>query len=466
MKLKNMTIRSKITLWFSVALIIVVVITYVVILSASSRVLKKTIRDSLTLTVENNVDEVEYLPDILEDNDVDYYVAYGDGYLEIDDDFLDEVNQVYTSLCMEDGTLVYGENPIAKNTVDVPFSDCKVQEIRVDDTLYYIFDRELDIQGLTGLWLRGVVSEEQGEVQLSSIYRISFILLPSILLLAIIGGYFISKKALAPVKQISEAANEIKRGGDLDKRIEIGDGGDELHELANQFNEMFERLDDSFRTEQQFVSDASHELRTPVSVIMAQCELTLEKDRNADEYKEALQTVSIQGKKMSGLINDMLDFSRLELQTERYPKEDIDISELVESVCYDMAIIKEKGITLSCDAKKDIHFTGNRDLLARLLTNLINNAYRYGKENGHINVNLNLENKKIILTVSDDGIGIEKHELENIFKRFYQVDAARSDSGTGLGLAMVREIAHFHGGEVTVTSTPNIGSTFTLELNF
>ncbi len=466
MKLKNMSIRLKITLWFSLALAIVVTITYVVILSASDQVLQKTIRDSLIETVENNVDEVEYLSDIDENNDIDYYASYAGGYLEIDDDFLDEVNEVYTSLCDENGTFIYGENPIARYTSDIAFLDSEVQEITVDGTLYYIYDKELTLSGLEGLWLRGIVSEEQGDLQLSSISRASLIILPSILLLAIIGGYFISKRTLAPIKQISDAANEIEHGDDLKKRIDIGEGKDELHELANQFNEMFERLDDSFTTQQQFVSDASHELRTPVAVIKSQCELSLEKDYDTAEYKKALLTIQRQSKKMEKLINDMLDFSRLELQTERYPTDDINLSELVENVCFDMALIKEKGIALSVDAKKDVHFVGNRELLTRLLTNLINNAYRYGKENGHIHVTLSAEEHALLLSVADDGIGISENELQNIFKRFYQVDSSRSNAGSGLGLAMVREIAHFHGGEVSVESTLGEGSVFTLKLRY
>jgi len=223
---------------------------------------------------------------------------------------------------------------------------------------------------------------------------------------------------------------------------------------------MFNRLDESFQTQQQFVSDASHELRTPVSVINAQCELTLESERENTEYREALDVIQRQGHKMNRLINSMLEFTRLELHPERYTKEDLDLSELTEDVCTDLALIREKNITLTCDAEKNLRFCGNRELLTRLLSNLIGNAYRYGRPDGHTTVRLRTEEDGLLLSVQDDGIGISPDDLPHIFRRFYQADTSRTGEGSGLGLAMVKEIAEFHGGTVRAESEPGQGSTF------
>ncbi|MCD7832646.1 MAG: HAMP domain-containing histidine kinase [Lachnospiraceae bacterium] len=442
-----------------------VALTYFVILSVSRGILQKTIRDSLITAVENNVDEVEYYSSLYSDaaaNDIDYYVRYGDGYIEIDDDFLDTVNDVYTSLCQADGTLIYGENPIALDTEELDFQDSVVQRVRVDGTLYYVFDRQLTLDGLEGLWLRGVVSEEQGETELSAISRTSLILQPILVLIAVIGGWLIAGRVLAPIRQISETAAQIRQGDDLKKRIELNDGSDELHQLASQFNEMFSRLEDSFQAQQQFVSDASHELRTPVTVIRAQCDLTLEEEEaSPEEYREALEVIRRQSKKLSRLISDMLDFARLELQPERYQKEELNLSALVEDICSDLALIREKNITLTCEAEPNLRIRGNRELLTRLLTNLISNAYRYGKTDGHIWVHLRSEpGHSFVLSVQDDGIGIAPEEQSNIFRRFYQTDPSRSGKGNGLGLAMVKEIAEFHEGDIRVQSEPGRGSTF------
>ncbi len=270
----------------------------------------------------------------------------------------------------------------------------------------------------------------------------------------------LTKRLFWPIQKISESAAQIATGDDLKKRIAIDGREDELHQLAERFNEMFERLEQAFEAERQFTADASHELRTPVAVILSQCEFSLEEPRSAEEYEQAIQTVRRQSRKMSKLINDMLDFTRLERNADSYPRGAVDMTELVRSVCFDMALIKENGITLLYEAEEGVTLCGNRDLLARLLMNLITNAYRYGRENGHIFVRLTSGENGVELSVKDDGIGIAKEEQDKIFRRFYQADKSHSGRGTGLGLSMVYEIAQFHGGKISVESEPGRGSTF------
>lgn len=465
--MKNLSIRLKITLWFAVALFVIVAITYVVILTVSNQVIQKTIRDTLLHTVEDNVDEVEFYTDISQvdiANSVDHFIMYNSGYLEVDDDFLDEVNDVYTALYLSDGTLMYGENPLAVALADLEFSDSEIRERTVNGELYYILDRHLTQKGLEDLWLRGVVSEHQGEVQMHEISTLSLIILPIILIAAVLGGYFIAKRMLRPIKQITNAAENISRGGDLKKRIELDSGKDELHRLADSFNNMIARLDESFEAERQFTSDVSHELRTPMSVIMAQCEYTLDEERTPQEYERALRLIRRQGRKMTKLINDMLDFVRLERRGTNYQIEKLNLSALVNSVCEDMSLIRERGISLEHEVEDEIWVNGNPALLSRLLSNLISNAYRYGKDDGHIKVRLKKSQDEVTLSVSDDGIGISREDKEKIFRRFYQADSSRTGSGTGLGLSMVKEIASFHGGSMSVESEPGKGSEFTFHL--
>ena len=457
------SIRLKITLWFSAALIAVVALAYFVILSASNQVIQKTIRDALIETVESNVDEVEFYSSMEEVdpyNDVDHFVQYGEGYLEIDDDFLDSVNAVHTGLYSSERSLLYGENPIARETAETAFLDARVQKVGAQGMTYYVFDRKLEEEGLEGLWLRGVVSERQGEVQMHDIYAISLIVFPSLVILAIIGGYLIAGRMLRPIQKISVTAAQIGQGGDLKKRIEIGQGKDELHQLAGSFNQMFERLERAFEAERQFTSDASHELRTPMAVIMAQCEYSLQNPGTEEDYQKALQVIHRQGEKMSRLIGDMLDFMRLELRADAYPKSRLDFSALTEEICSDMALIREKGITLQKEIQKGIFVMGNEELLTRLLINLIGNAYRYGRENGHIHVVLERGKEGAVLRVQDDGIGIAKQDQQKIFRRFYQAEPSHAGMGSGLGLCMVWEIARLHGGQIHVESELGVGSVF------
>lgn len=466
--MRNVSVRLKITAWFSVIMLLIAAVTFGLILWVSDAVMQKGIKDNLIETVEDNVDEIEFFSDINDaesDHNGDQYIHYREGYLEIDDDFLDEVNGIYTALYRDTGELLYGENPLGKETSEFVFSDGRLQKIKADGVVYYLYDRAISGDGTEGLFLRGIVSEYQGTEQLASVIRISAVILPVLLLLAAIGGYWIAGRALKPVNRIAEAAAQISQGRDLNKRINLGEGTDELHRLAKVFDDMFGRLDDAFRTEQQFTSDASHELRTPMSVIMAQCEYTLEKPRTQEEYEEALSVIQRQGRKMSKLIEDMLCFARLEQNTESYPKEQLDFSGLVQDVCTDMSLLKEKNIVLTWEAEPDILLFGNRTLLTRLLTNLISNGYRYGKQDGRICVTLSGGKENVLLRVRDDGIGIPSDRLDKIFERFYRADSSRTTEGTGLGLAMVRDIARYHGGEVEVASEVGKGSIFSVHFS-
>ena len=210
------SIRLKITIWFTAALVVIVLFAYLMIFVVSRQILIKTIQDSLVETVENNVDEIEYfsgMDEIRTDADIDYLIDYRKGYLEIDDDFLSKVNEVYTGLYDEKSRLIYGENPIAAKVADLEFVDSEIQKVMKDGTGYYIFDRKLTAEGLNGLWLRGVVSEEQGERQSFGIMRIALVLLPVLVVIASAGGYFIAGRTLNPIQKIAGTARKIGEEG-------------------------------------------------------------------------------------------------------------------------------------------------------------------------------------------------------------------------------------------------------------
>ena len=456
-------LRLKITLWFSTVLIILVALTCGVILYINDFMIQKVIQDNLIEMVENDVDEIEYFPSIQDkenDYDLDVYLSFRNGYLEIDDDFLGKVNEISVAVYQENGSLLYGENPLSQELSDMKFSDLQIQTKNVNGVTWYIYDRKLVGSGLDGLWLRGVVSAQQGDTHFASIINFSLIFIPIFLILAILGGYFIARRSLAPIRKIATTASQIGQGRDLKKRIELGEGTDEIHQLADTFNAMFERLDSSFEAERQFTSDVSHELRTPMAVIMAQCEYLLEKQRSTEEYEDAIKLIQRQSKKMTNLITDMLAFARLEFQIDSFEMHKVNLTKLVSAVCEDMAQIQDKNITLTWKTDDDVFIAGNEHLLTRLLSNLIGNAYRYGKNNGYIFVELSESPEQVVLSVKDNGIGISSEDQKNIFQRFYRADKSRASKGTGIGLAMVNEIAELHKGTISVNSILGEGSTF------
>ena len=417
--------------------------------------------------MSDNIDEVEYYHDKADanpDGDRDVYIQYQHGYLEIDDDYLDEMNGIYTTLYNENATLLYGENPIAQATGKLAFSDNEIRSVSYKGSTYYIYDRSLKGEGLKDLWLRGIVSRNQGARWMDSIVILSMWLIPALILLALAGGYFLAGRFLRPIQHMIQAASGIQQGQDLKKRIHLGKGQDELHQLADTFNSMMDRLEKSFQAEKQFTSDMSHELRTPVSVILSQCELSLEEEQDQQAYQDALYVIKRQGQKMSAMINDMLTMTRMEQRTDRIVMKELDFSLLCDTVCQDLCLLHEKGIQLEYRLAKGIVVWGNEELLRRLLVNLISNAYRYGKENGHISIVLQKTGENVLLSVSDDGYGIGKEHIDHIWQRFYQADTSHTHQGSGLGLAMVQEIAQLHGGWMKVESEEGEGSCFSLHL--
>lgn len=465
--MKKLPLRLKITLWFSLMLIFLVTLSYVLVISVSNSVLLKNLRNDLIMTVEDNYDEVEYfdeLDEILDDNDSDHYIVYKHGYVEIDDDFIGFANGIYSFIYDENGKRVYGTDPTDGKTDSEKFTDKGLRTVRVDGEKYYIYDRRLTNKGVENMWIRGLVSHEKADAPISDVARRSMIALVVLVVLGIAGGYIIAMKSLKPIKDIEEVARDISQSGDLKKRIKLGKGNDELHNLADTFDSMFDRLESSFESEKQFTNDVSHELRTPMAVIMAQCDYALGEEMTAEEYRESLEVIQRQGGKMSKMITQMLEFSRIERRSEKYPVEELDFSDLVENLCADLALLKHKGITLECTARQGITVNGNHMLLTRLVSNLVSNAYRYGIENGKTVVTLTSDGENALLSVKDNGIGIAPDEQEKIFHRFYQADPSHSGGGTGLGLSMVKEIAAFHGGTVSVESEPGKGSEFIVRL--
>ena len=476
--MRNRSIKFKMSICFTLILVATVALAFFTVRSISKTVLSSTIRNYLIATVEENTGKINYIPgdassdaespgesesDGTTETPDNVYISFAGGKLEIDLDFLDIVNEVYAALYDEQGEFIYGEAPSIKGLQSRAPTETMLWSLDASGDKYEVYDRRLNIEGLPDgktLWIRGVVSTSTAMKQLGEMSRLSFTLLPFILIVAIAFAYFLTRKLLSPIADIQETASRISNGEDLGERIPVGKSNDEVGRLARVFNGMLDKLEQSFASERQFTSDASHELRTPASVISAQTEYTLERDRSVEEYKEALLTIKRQSERMNLLIDDMLNYTRLDQSPERYPMERINLSELTADISEQMKLIPEKNIQLAYKVMPEIFINGNALLLTRMIQNLIGNSYRYGNEGGHINVTLESDDSRPVLTIADDGAGIAEEDLPNIFNRFYRGDDSRNTPGTGLGLSMVKRIAELHGAEVRVDSKKDFGTTF------
>ena len=468
------SITFRITLWSSIILLLVVTLTFLLFRIVSASVLQKTAREYLLSSVNENTGMIDFLTDEerAQEKDKDnVFLRCGNGWLEIDDDFLDVINEVRSALYTEDGVLLYGKDPFAKTADPLPFTDSRIYLYEdADAARYFVYDRKLNEPGMEDLWIRGTVPLSLEELQLEGIFRPAVIFLPMLMLLGILGSGLSTLRALRPVRRIQQTAAEITTGTDLGRRIEMGKVDVELRDLADAFNGMLDRLEHSFAAEQQFTSDASHELRTPVSVILAQTELALDRERTGEEYRKALSVIRRQSRRMNILINSMLDYSRLEMRPENYPFEEMDLSGIAASCAGDLSVVYQDRTAFVMEIEPDIRIKGNPLLVERAVQNVLQNACKYGRRNGHVTFRLSEESDgSAVCRISDDGPGIPLQEQERIFERFYRVDPSRSSDperqgvpGAGLGLSMTRKIMEIHGGRIELQSVPGEGSTFSL----
>jgi heavy metal sensor kinase len=289
---------------------------------------------------------------------------------------------------------------------------------------------------------------------------------PALLLLASAGGYWMSRRALAPVERITRTAAEIQ-AENLSARLPLSGTGDELDHLSDTLNAMLARLDDSFRRITQFTADASHELRTPVAIIRTTAEVTRRKPRGDKEYAEALDRILAESERTTQLIEDLMLLARADADAEELPPEPVRLDELALSACADARVLAEAaGMVQSADGLTPCTVSGDRRALRRLVLILLDNAIKYSNPGGHVRLGVSLyargNERRAVLSVQDTGVGIAPEDLPHVFERFYRAskDRSRKIDGVGLGLSIARTIARRHGGEIEVESRPGAGSTF------
>lgn len=443
--MRKISAKIQITIWLTILMMALFLLLSVFMVLVSGTVIMQTEISQLESTVHNNISQVELL----------------NGKLQIGQDFQHYQNGVTTLIYSGSKALLSGQIPVAF-TVEEPFSHGFTRAVSTDTTQYLVTDLWLPSGWENGIWLRSLIAVPDSGNVVRKLSKISLVSLPVFVCLASLGSYLIAKRAFSPLDSMIETAEAINEAKDLSGRIVLKSENEEFTRLADTFNGMFERLERSFETEKQFTSDASHELRTPVSVIQSACECSEKFDNTPEERLETIRMIRRQAEKMSALISQLLSITRMDQDTGLINPEDIDLGELVNAVCQECGYDMER---LSVEIHSKAKVSGDPSLLSRLVRNLVDNGFKYGKPDGRVWVTVSETEKEVLLSVADDGIGIPDNQKEKIWQRFYQVDPARSSGrGTGLGLSMVQQIAKAHRGKMTMESVPDIGSKFTLHL--
>jgi heavy metal sensor kinase len=277
------------------------------------------------------------------------------------------------------------------------------------------------------------------------------------------GAWFIIGRALQPVERISATAQRIA-GGNLSERINAEETESELGQLAGVLNSTFARLETSFAQQKQFTSDASHELRTPIAVLISEAQTTLARERSPADYRDSIAACLDTAQEMRRLTDSLLELARLDAGQETLRREKTSLSAIVED-CVNLIrpLAATRRLQIRCDLASAEVF-GDTSRLAQVVTNLLTNAIAYNRDGGEIRIATRTENSGAILRVADTGCGISAADLPRVFERFYRANKSRTGGHTGLGLAISKSIVEAHGGTIEVASEENVGTTFTVFL--
>ena len=281
---------------------------------------------------------------------------------------------------------------------------------------------------------------------------------------SIFASAIIARSATARgLRPIAEITRSLQRIGPtrLSERVAPAEWPQELQPLAEAFDEMLNRLEDSFTRLSQFSADLAHELRTPVANILGEAQVALTRERTTEEYRNVIESAVAECERLSRLVDNLLFLARAESAREQVKRAEFDGRAAIEKVAsFYRTIADDRNVKIECEGHGIVQ--ADSVLFTRAINNLVDNAIRFTSDGGTVRVSISTRDNNVEISVTDNGCGIASEHLGRVFDRFYRVDPSRSSAGAGLGLALVKSIAELHGGSATLESQVNRGTTVTL----
>jgi len=452
--MKTLSLRTRLTIWYTVALVAMLVLFGVVVLMQQKRLgLRRADRelDSMHETLVNILRaELKELdsPELAAAEARDTVASLGDAIAILDGRGIPLATQLGRLTRAE--LLPAGPRP-AVSTIETPSGEWRVHaetDTIGGDRFTLVIARPLTD-----------IAREQHEVG-----EAMLVVIPLALFLAGAGGLWLASIGLRPITLMARRATSLPLTGLEDLGSAPRD--DELGQLAGAFNGLVARLRAALQTHRQFMADASHELRTPVSVIRAAADVTLSRDhRDELEYREALAMAGAQARRVGTLVEDMLVLARADAGAYPLRPVDLYVDDVVEECRRAVDVLAaERGITVQSSGASDVSIRGDEELLRRLMLNLLQNAVQHSSRDGVVSVDVSPNGSCVYVRVSDSGAGIPEADRSRIFDRFVQLDPSRRAEGTGLGLPIAKWIAEAHQGSLSLESTGPAGSTFCVVL--
>jgi heavy metal sensor kinase len=458
---KKLSIGSRLTLWYlaifaTAQLLFGVTMWFALrqeLYSVADHALKAQVED-LTNFLKSQKKKNMTVPKLREEASEAYDLEHSGDYLQVYDQ---EGNWIFRAPSLE-------KNQIAPAAA-AAIKGQSFENVKLANKPFRFITQRIEVNGRFYTVQTGVPAD-QIVATLSLFRRYLLMLAPLLLLAAASGGYWLSRKALSPVDTLTRTARSIS-GNNLGERLEKLATGDELQRLSDTLNEMLARIESAFLRVTRFTADASHELRTPISLIRTEAEIALRKSRGDTEYREALRHILLEAERTSSLVEELLSLARADSGRESLYLTLVDLRAALGEIANEWRhMIEARNLQFTQQfADCELPVLADRSAVQRLLGILLDNAVKYTPAPGVIELGLEVRGHKAVITVRDSGIGIAEPDQTKIFERFYRADRARSRAlgGAGIGLAIADWIVQQHHGSIAVESSIDNGSTFVIE---
>jgi heavy metal sensor kinase len=452
----QLSLRTRLTIWYSVLLVLTVAVFSAAVLWLHWRLLLEQFDDSLKSisSTANNVVEEE----LAELKDLDLAAAEMAGVIHSPDEVVVVLDESGTPIHPSARSM-----PVPSSAVRLPGFTRGTWTLSSPRGPWRVTARSGKAKGYRYFVAVGAPLDEAIE-QWRTLLKACLIGIPLALLFAISGGLWLGRHGLRPLTSMAAEAQAIT-AKTLDRRLTVPSATEELEQLAASFNRVLDRLGSALSTQRQFMADASHELRTPISIMRTAADVTLRQPaRDEGEYREALAAVAQQASRLTRLVDDMLVLARADGGGYPMVVTSVDMAALVNECVRELAArAEDKDITVRTSLEP-VTLKGDEAMLRRMFSNLLGNALTYTPRGGAVHVSLARGSDGVVLRVADTGPGIPPEDRERVFERFVRLDPARGAGGAGLGLAIARWVAEAHGGRVRIVSSGSDGSVFAATL--
>ena len=451
--MKRPSLKLRITGWFALMMFVIEALVLAFLLAVNGTVATNDPEARLVRMVEHNANRVKYNNRQFRFSRIHY-----------------NRSGVYTVLYDADGNVLQGTFPAEFTPAQpLPLGSETVRLVDCGDNEYYVYDVRVDMM-VGSVWLRGVIDADANGGVMRVILPLAWSLLPVLLVLSVIGGYFIASRALRPVRQLTATANAISDGQDLKARIGLPhtSGSDEIYQLSASFDNMFDRLERSFEAEQRFTSDASHELRTPLTAITGWSETLMFDTAIQGDSRRGIAIISKEAARLTSLVEELLEFTRIQDGRFNLSMELLDIeSELEDTIFTYQELLRQDGMQLIYNPpEEEIPLVpGDPERLKQVFLNILDNAAKYARDGKTIEVSVFSDSEAATIQFRDHGPGIPENELPHVKEKFFKGEKHKA-RGSGIGLAVCDEIITRSGGTLTIANAPGGGTLVSVRLPF